>query len=121
MNDLDGALCVEYVKNGQDFWFGQGEKQTMRDIARARAICAQCPVSVECLANVLDAPTLPSLGVWARYTAQELDRLRNPGEVRVCAYSGCGGLFHVRTKHSTRRFCNNQCVANALLELEHAR
>lgn len=36
-----------------------------RDAGRAKRICASCPVSLECLATVLNMPPHERYGVWA--------------------------------------------------------
>lgn len=58
------ALCVEYVKNGQDYWFGDEERAlTAKQVYKAKEICLLCPLRTEC--RILGASISPApYGVW---------------------------------------------------------
>ena len=65
----DDAACAEV---GGDFWFP--EVGNSRAVAAARAICADCPVRVECLRAALDNGE--SFGIWGGLDLIERRRVR---------------------------------------------
>jgi Transcription factor WhiB len=116
----EGAVCVDYVRRGKDYWFGRGDKQTLADVNGAKMLCSGCPVLAACLTRTLAMPVLPTAGVWAGKTAEELARTAEPGEWRTCVAEGCVKMFHVRKLRSTKRFCTTVCVHEQTL-LNHER
>jgi WhiB family redox-sensing transcriptional regulator len=42
----------------------------------ARAICARCPVTAECLEYVVGMPVCPPCGVWAGLTERQILKVR---------------------------------------------
>lgn len=69
----DDALCGA-VGNGWDDFYGVNNDQAMsrREVARAKAICADCPVRQPCLADALRRDD--EWGVWGGYTPKERER-----------------------------------------------
>ena len=85
MAKLDGALCSPDTTNEHpDLWFDHADRDKGRapanprarvlSLARVKAICAECPVRVECLNYALDHDDL--VGIWGGTTTDERAELR---------------------------------------------
>lgn len=75
----DRARCASAIRAGEakaEWWFPDRELEGQRNGAKARAICAECPVARECL----EAGIGEQDGIW-------------------------GGLGHTRRKGKVRRRC----------------
>lgn len=66
---IDDAACRTPAGRGIDFFPGRGE-----DLKPAKAVCAICPVQVECLDHALTFPELH--GIWGGASERERRRLR---------------------------------------------
>lgn len=79
---LDDAVCKDYP---QEWWYGgpDGKPQSARLLAKAKALCGECPVVRECLVTALyrNEP----YGVWGGYTRVERVRAlrRNNGSITM--------------------------------------
>lgn len=72
---MDAASCrAEGVD--PDWFFGDRNDHASR--ARAKAVCATCPVKAECLQFALSAPSSSfyDFGIWAGTTAGERELIR---------------------------------------------
>lgn len=65
------AACATEPK--ETFFPGLGDVATM---ARAKAICATCPVQARCLEEALDGPGFGDHGVWGGTSGAERRRIR---------------------------------------------
>ena len=66
----EAAACFE-VRDEVDFF---PDNQDLGAIVRAKAVCAGCPVSDECLTWAVE--TNQTEGIWGGHTAKERRRLR---------------------------------------------
>jgi WhiB family redox-sensing transcriptional regulator len=66
----EAAACLE-VRDEVSFF---PDKEDMVGIARAKAVCATCPVADECLSWALE--TNQTEGIWGGHTAKERRSLR---------------------------------------------
>lgn len=66
----DGAACLELVDEVSFF----PDPEDLAGVARAKAVCASCPVASECLTWAIE--TNQSDGVWGGHTAQERRTIR---------------------------------------------
>lgn len=81
-------------------WPGADTRGVRRRIARARAICAECPVSEDCLAHAIANGELD--GIWGGRLPEE----RNYGfAIRRCAE--CGSPFKPRSPQGS--ICSERC------------
>jgi WhiB family redox-sensing transcriptional regulator len=66
------AKCVSYEP---ELFFGTEQRPalTVADISRARSICHNCPVRMECLTHALIHPERH--GIWAGTTGRERERI----------------------------------------------
>jgi WhiB family redox-sensing transcriptional regulator len=64
---------------GGDFFADTYPSRRSAEIATAKAICAKCPVSKQCLSAGLNE----DFGIWGGLTAQERRRLPSPRRQRV--------------------------------------
>ncbi len=76
------AACAEYMP-GEDWWHPEGYGLAVRHQERAaKAVCAVCPVRLQCLAYALDMDVVTpyrSEGIWGGMTGPERDKLRKGG------------------------------------------
>jgi hypothetical protein len=116
LENPEQMLCIEYVKNGLDYWFPSQTQTARPSYAKAREICASCPVVAKCLAATINMAELPIWGIWAGKTASEIAQLADrTDEWRQCAYPLCEKKFYVFRKRSARKFCNSVCAANNVI------
>lgn len=80
----DDALCVQF--NGDTFYPGRGGRSA---VAKAKSICLQCPVRVQCLEWALD--TGDPHGVWGGLTPDERRALLRQRGIRPSTAGHCGG------------------------------
>lgn len=66
----EAASCYD-VRNEVSFF---PEKDDIRGIAQAKAVCSTCPVADECLSWAIE--TNQSEGIWGGHTARERRTLR---------------------------------------------
>lgn len=74
MNTLDGAACTG---SDPDLWFPErpdGTDDSDNHGAQAKAICAQCPVLVDCLEGALDRGE--EFGIWGGAGGDHMRHLR---------------------------------------------
>lgn len=79
----------------------------VKDIEQAKAVCARCPVKIECQEQAME------YGIWGGLTEEERKRLAGPGPItlklnlppRTCVR--CGQEFKPGNK--TRKYCSRQC------------
>jgi len=69
----DRAACAAPAVDPEVFFPGPGERGK---VARAKRICARCPVRGECLAEGLAMPGLLDEGIRAGTTAKDRARIR---------------------------------------------
>lgn len=81
-------------------------------VQAAKAICATCPVRIECLDYAVD--NVEQFGIWGGTTMRQRQRIRaqrraNATFTAPCAV--CGNPFHPADPSS--RLCSDQCRAAA--------
>jgi WhiB family redox-sensing transcriptional regulator len=62
------------------FFGGQGDHDQIARITAAKAVCARCPVRVNCLEWAIADPHL--VGIWGGTTEAERERMRRDKEAR---------------------------------------
>ena len=68
---MDVGECLGYPP---DWWFpADGDAETL---AKARSICAECPVRIACLEFSLQSPFSSDFGIWGGTDRYERRRLR---------------------------------------------
>jgi WhiB family redox-sensing transcriptional regulator len=109
----DHAACVG-VKDVN--WFPQSDKPGGRsaahlaNVARAKAICAECPVKAECLEAALMEPM--TYGIWGGTTAAERRGRAMPLRVRPAKCGTDSGYSRHRNRHETP--CDECRAAHAI-------
>lgn len=85
-----------------DLWFPDGNASTRE----AKAVCAECPVRVECLAYAIETRT--DTGIWGGLTeAERRGVLRRNRPPRRLLCDVCAKPFVA--KASTARYCSQAC------------
>ena len=72
-DSLDGAKCLELPLDQVDELFFNEDEANREAIAKAKAICAGCPMVKTCLVESLknQPPLLATTGIWGGSTAEE--------------------------------------------------
>ena len=99
MSWQERAACVDHK---DVFWPNGDTPSTHAEVTAARAICATCPVTTDCLDYALSLSPRPS-GVWAGTTSNERRKMPQRRD-KECVR--CGGHF---VAQAGAKFCSHTC------------
>jgi len=102
----DGAVCRRGTED-PDLWFSEEP----RAVERAKTLCGQCPVQVQCAEQALS--TGERWGTWGGLSEQERPEIRRQkvdrpiADKRDCEREGCGNVFE--SNNPNKKFCSDYC------------
>ena len=103
----DQAACIGHPI---DWWFPPKGGSTAPEARKAKAICAECPVRLDCLEHAVTAPE--PVGIWAGTSERQRRVLRRTwGIRRRCGR--CGQPFTARSQAPTAGYCAPECRNDA--------
>ena len=104
-----------------DWWFVEGgvTTESLVIIERAKAVCAACPVDLECLAHAVTRPE--TIGLWGGYTPKRLRAIRKntlePRDWRIAppavAPRPAAGEDHLEVQHDDDEAADEVDAADA--------
>lgn len=109
----DQAVCAQI---GGDAFFPEEGGGAAGQVAKAKKVCAGCPVRETCLDWAL-ASGLNEPGVWGGLTEHERRPLRR---ARPCGRDGCNNPRGFGVDGSRLRYCSDQCHALARIAKRRA-
>ena len=99
MSWREQAACIDHK---DVMWPNGNAPSSFAEVQAAKAVCAECPVTAECLADALSLSPRPH-GVWGGTTAK--DRKSMPvNRRRVC--ERCRSEF---SGQASAKFCSHAC------------
>ncbi|CAB4124027.1 Transcription factor WhiB [uncultured Caudovirales phage] len=75
--NLDEARCTQV---DPEVFFGEGQYGNYESVRQAKALCAQCPISLQCLAEAMENGYT---GIWGGLTTTERKNLRRKANYRA--------------------------------------